>query len=517
MNNDYIERNISANIKKYRNKKHMTQLEVAEALHVHPTTVQKWERGVNRIYPRELASLCKLFDVKIGDMIGDMMGDTNNDRLTFAEYKDWLHRTTENDIDIYTKNLNKENDRKQAKAGDTYIDITEKVIEYPQELGFSLSICYEEFIWVDRGAYIEPCIKSKINLLFYDYEDFFSYSEIPNYEDKTKQFEEFRIQKENVYENIIEKVKKDILTENDMKDYDLEYVQAFNIIKNNKPLFIYYNYDFFNIGQEPIRKYVLNITDKTIDIDELLQDIHSINYGRFLGECIKLFENMYPDIAEIIVGEHCKNIHKYGDYWPNVECANGFLYNGVLTALFNDSSNCRVINDTAYYILDHIKSSKHCDCSILLDVCQNKYLCEETIQHLFNYIFGEKKKNITELKKGFAWAFALNPFVSSEMLSEIYKNMPKKVFSLDSYKDLYYLQLRMAIFENRNCPHNLRKQLIYEINKIKNHHHYSKHLQWFDFCNKPTQEALMEANEKLQIDYRMIADEIFERYDDYLE
>ena len=65
-----INKNIANNIRRYRERAGLTQKELANKLLLsNPSTIQKWEVGRNRVYPEYLYELCKIFGVKMEDMI----------------------------------------------------------------------------------------------------------------------------------------------------------------------------------------------------------------------------------------------------------------------------------------------------------------------------------------------------------------------------------------------------------------------------------------------------------------
>lgn len=62
---------ISANIKKYRREKGMTQKELADALGVKNTTVSMWEVGSNLMPAEVLVEVCRVLGVSLNEIGAD--------------------------------------------------------------------------------------------------------------------------------------------------------------------------------------------------------------------------------------------------------------------------------------------------------------------------------------------------------------------------------------------------------------------------------------------------------------
>lgn len=63
-----VSKTIARNIRYYRELCFLTQQELADALLVSRTTIQKWEAGRNRMYPEDLYRISKIFDVKVEEL-----------------------------------------------------------------------------------------------------------------------------------------------------------------------------------------------------------------------------------------------------------------------------------------------------------------------------------------------------------------------------------------------------------------------------------------------------------------
>ena len=65
--------NIAANIKYLRKEKKLTQKQLGEMLNVSADTVQKWERGINRVPVTELVKIKEIFDVSLDVLVDKKM------------------------------------------------------------------------------------------------------------------------------------------------------------------------------------------------------------------------------------------------------------------------------------------------------------------------------------------------------------------------------------------------------------------------------------------------------------
>jgi len=65
--------NIAANIKYLRKEKNLTQKQLGEMLNVSADTVQKWERGINRVPVTELVKIKEIFDVSLDVLVDKKM------------------------------------------------------------------------------------------------------------------------------------------------------------------------------------------------------------------------------------------------------------------------------------------------------------------------------------------------------------------------------------------------------------------------------------------------------------
>lgn len=70
MSDDMIKKNISKNISKYREKKEMSQKELAQRLGVVPSRISNWETGANCPTIDILFKVCDVLDVSINDIYG---------------------------------------------------------------------------------------------------------------------------------------------------------------------------------------------------------------------------------------------------------------------------------------------------------------------------------------------------------------------------------------------------------------------------------------------------------------
>ncbi len=81
---------MSSNFKKYRMKTGLTQEEAAIKLEIHPTTLNKYERGSRYPSGRVLAAMSKLYDVRLDALISGgsqalPQRDELKEKLTMAE------------------------------------------------------------------------------------------------------------------------------------------------------------------------------------------------------------------------------------------------------------------------------------------------------------------------------------------------------------------------------------------------------------------------------------------------
>lgn len=58
------------NIRKYRKIKHMSQLQLAELLHVHQTAVSQWENGKTEPDITNLSRMAEIFDASVDEVMG---------------------------------------------------------------------------------------------------------------------------------------------------------------------------------------------------------------------------------------------------------------------------------------------------------------------------------------------------------------------------------------------------------------------------------------------------------------
>ena len=65
---------LSENIKKYRNAKNMTQTELAAALRISPQSVSKWECGLTVPDIENLCLIAKVLEVSVDRLLGDQKG-----------------------------------------------------------------------------------------------------------------------------------------------------------------------------------------------------------------------------------------------------------------------------------------------------------------------------------------------------------------------------------------------------------------------------------------------------------
>ena len=70
MGDDTIKKNISKNITKYREKRGMSQKELAQKLGVVPSRISNWETGANCPTIDILFDVCEILDVSINDIYG---------------------------------------------------------------------------------------------------------------------------------------------------------------------------------------------------------------------------------------------------------------------------------------------------------------------------------------------------------------------------------------------------------------------------------------------------------------
>ena len=68
MNNEVIGKKIA----KLRNKRKMTQIELAKLIHVSDKTISKWEQGNSQVSYEYLEELCKVFNVKMNYFYSDV-------------------------------------------------------------------------------------------------------------------------------------------------------------------------------------------------------------------------------------------------------------------------------------------------------------------------------------------------------------------------------------------------------------------------------------------------------------
>ena len=85
-----INKIISNNIKKFRNRAGLTQKELADMLMTSPSTIQKWEKGINRVYSEYLFELCKIFGVKTEVMFMDSEKGLLSCYTKDGEYPDYF-------------------------------------------------------------------------------------------------------------------------------------------------------------------------------------------------------------------------------------------------------------------------------------------------------------------------------------------------------------------------------------------------------------------------------------------
>ncbi len=510
---------ISKNLKKYRKENGLTLKRVADYLHVHPTTVQKWESGKNRIYPCELDSLSKLYKVRVSDIMNikdledgwSSRNEGHYEKLLYHEYSTFHNTDSETEI------IEEIQEQEEFYKVDNYI---------------SMNLDYNEYVWAHEG-HIPVRLERSVKIIFKNYklgEYGHDYKDI---------FHKHRKKIEKCYNEIIAKILDDTLTYQDIKEYNIEYIEAFNINISDRYIFKYidnnemcYHYETDSLPVE----CVMDMTDKKVYIkNEVLDDIELINIGTFLGKAISDYEEIYPDISEIAAGENCENIIKFGFVFGDDQRA-VFQNNGILESILRGGiyqcTNAKMINKAALFVLEYVKSSDKYECGIMLDVCRNRHLYKETIEKIYNDLYESDKKYdnfyIPKLDRGCTWALASNSASTTEILTKIYQSIPKTL-QLRNDKELYNLQLRLALLNNgvRKLSTNILKRLVYEIDETRNNYEKSKgtyETQWSDICFEPTYHCLKKTQNNTLLfpygenvhrwDRSTRIDDIFEEYDE---
>lgn len=81
---------IGARIRKYREKKGLSQTELAQMLNIKNSRVSNWEQGLNRPDADILAKLCYLLDVPPSELLGVQLMDgelSEQERKVIAAYR----------------------------------------------------------------------------------------------------------------------------------------------------------------------------------------------------------------------------------------------------------------------------------------------------------------------------------------------------------------------------------------------------------------------------------------------
>lgn len=81
---------IGSRIRKYREKKGISQTELAQMLGIKNNRVSNWEQGLNRPDADILAKLCYLLDVPPSDLLGVHLSDdhlSEQERKVIAAYR----------------------------------------------------------------------------------------------------------------------------------------------------------------------------------------------------------------------------------------------------------------------------------------------------------------------------------------------------------------------------------------------------------------------------------------------
>ena len=177
-----VTENTAKNMKRFRKDRGLTQKELAEKMDFAETTIQKWETGKNCLSVQNLVDLCEIFEISLEDML---MGETLNNNVRF--------------------------DYNGSADGDEII--IEPVATYFNE---------------------EENIRIIIN--------FFTYGLSP-FDEKEMGFTVNKYKKiiENTrreIDTVIEKIKQNSLTYEEMDDYQIESYYAFNLPFDNDIHFI---------------------------------------------------------------------------------------------------------------------------------------------------------------------------------------------------------------------------------------------------------------------------------------
>lgn len=102
---NYIQENLSINIKKYREEKGVTQAQLAKAVHVKPTSISSYEKGQASPSLEVLVSLALFFDCTLDDLTNFPRSINKKDETLNARIEAFEHIIIElkKEIDLLRK------------------------------------------------------------------------------------------------------------------------------------------------------------------------------------------------------------------------------------------------------------------------------------------------------------------------------------------------------------------------------------------------------------------------------
>lgn len=467
-----INESVAKNIRKYRKEKGLTQKQLANKLNLlNHSTVQKWESGKNCVSLQNIQEICNALGISMEKLMSLKTGNT-----------------TERKID------------KSTTLFDDYYELEE---------------IRENSTWQRQIRYVN---KEKHELIIIRFEEF-------SHEDGCDNMYRYLTLKDDVQksvddiENIITKIKNMDISFDEMDDFHIECIEAYNIVYENDTHFYYKLYwDPYCIkATTSYHHFSLNEKKYISENSEELYDTFN-NLAWFLARIIKYYGPVYDIIDEIYDGYYNDILPKLTkiayietlgnkgyilnnklfesliERYDFVELYedNGYTYDEIQAYLQKYSNEelyltkwTNKVNQLVISLINYIKSDTYYDCEIIISALCWDVLTPETIERFYNELYDGKTYynfHARNFDKGCVVALTKNSSTPSAVLTKIAKTLPKFDKEMNGITELYQLEILVNLLRHSRTPDIIKRNiynLLWKFNydedgSMSNH----KHLQF---------------------------------------